>query len=361
MKKYDLPTPALVLDKARFERSLVRMAELAAKAGKKLRPHAKTHKSSAVARRQLEAGNCAGVCAAKLGEAEVLLAQGIENVLLTSPVVAPARIARLAELKKAHPGLWITADNAENLRALSACGVEFDVLADVNPRMGRTGVAFADAPEFVRTILSLPDLKFRGIQCYAGNVQHIADAKERSAATAAVMKEAGALVRSLRADGIACEVLTGTGTGTAAFDVDIPEVTDIQVGSYCMMDTEYHNIEGVGSAFPCALTCLATVVSTNQPDFVTVDAGLKALYFTPHAPPCKAADGVPDLRWRYEWFGDEHGRLYFPAGERPKLGQVVELTLPHCDPSINMHDVIYLCAGDEVLEELPVDLRGKFC
>ena len=360
MKRDQLPTPALVLDLERFNKALSHMADLAAKAGKKLRPHAKTHKSSAIAARQLKAGNCAGICAAKLGEAEVLLKKGIENVLLTSPVAAPGRIRRLAELKLTHPGLWITADNVENLRALNSCGIKFDVIADVNPRMGRTGVEFKDAPAFVKERLALPNLKFRGIQCYAGNLQHVTSAAERGAATVAVMKEAAALVRDLRRDGIQCEVLTGTGTGTAAFDVEIPELTDIQVGSYCMMDHEYYDIEGVGEAFPCALSCLSTVVSTNQSEFVTIDAGLKALYFTPHAPPCKGSSGLPVPNWRYEWFGDEHGRLYFPQGERPALGEVVELILPHCDPTINLHDSIFLCKGDEVLEEIAIDLRGKF-
>lgn len=361
MKRDQLPTPALVLDLERFNTALANMAQLAAKAGKKLRPHAKTHKSSAIAKRQLAAGNCAGICAAKLGEAEVLLKNGIENVLLTSPVAALPRIKRLAELKYAHPGLWITADNVENLRALNSCGIKFDVLADVNPRMGRTGVEFSDAVGFVKEIMALPNLNFRGIQCYAGHLQHVTEAAERGAATVELMQSAAALVRELRKEGIPCEVLTGTGTGTAAFDVEmIPELTDIQVGSYCMMDTEYFNIEGVGSAFPCALTCLSTVVSTNQSEFVTIDAGLKALYFTPHAPPCKACCGLPEAGWTYDWFGDEHGKLYFPEGKRPALGDVVELTLPHCDPTINLHDNIYLCSGDEVIEELPVDLRGRF-
>ena len=225
MKRNQLPTPALVLDLDRFNNALEYMATLAARAGKKLRPHAKTHNSSAIALRQLKAGNCAGICAAKLAEAEVLLNKGIENVLLTSPVAAPQRIKRLAELKTAYPGLWITVDNVENLRALNACGIPFDVLADVNPRMGRTGVEFKDAPAFVKEIMALPNLRFHGILCYAGNLQHVTSAAERSAATVEVMKEAAALVRALRKDGIPCEILTGTGTGTAAFNVEIPERT----------------------------------------------------------------------------------------------------------------------------------------
>ena len=95
-------------------------------------------------------------------------------------------------------------------------------------------------------------------------------------------------------------------------------------------------------------------------EFVTIDAGLKALYFTPHAPPCKGEKGLPVANWSYDWFGDEHGKLYFPEGKRPALGEVMELILPHCDPTINLHDFIYLCSGDEVIEELPIDLRGKF-
>ena len=359
MKRDQLPTPALVLDLERFNKALSRMAELAAKAGKKLRPHAKTHKSSAIAARQLKAGNCACICAAKLGEAEVLLKKGIENVLLTSPVAAPCRIRRLAELKLAHPGLWITADNVENLRALNSCGIKFDVIADVNPRMGRTGVEFKDAPAFVKEILALPNLKFRGIQCYAGNLQHVASAAERGAATVAVMKEAAALVRDLRRDGIPCEVLTGTGTGTAAFDVEIPELTDIQVGSYCMMDSEYLAVEHGGPRYAAALKMISSVISANHPGNATIDAGTKAIYVTPGAPAQVVKNNLPCPGFSYDWdFGDEHGHLRFPENVSLFPGERVELIVSHCDPTVNLFDELFIVQKEKVVDTWKISLRG---
>ncbi|MBN8217216.1 MAG: alanine racemase [Spirochaetes bacterium] len=340
------------------------MRDLARGAGKMLRPHAKTHKCSRLAARQWATGGCVGICAAKLAEAEVLLEAGIPEVLITSPVVAAARVARLVALAARFPGLRVVVDARENALALASAarqaGITLEVLVDVDPEMGRTGVSFAAAADFAQWVAVQDGLRLRGLQCYAGHLQHIENAEERASRSRALLGRAAEVFRRLRASGLPIDLLTGAGTGTAEADLGIPDLSDLQVGSYCVMDAEYLKLGGADGRrfdrFQPALTLLSTVISANHADFVTIDAGLKQLYFTPDAPPLPI--GRPGT-WRYEWFGDEHGRLFPPpGGARPALGERVELILPHCDPTINLHDLLWVTQGDTVVDAWEIDLRG---
>ena len=357
-----------MLDIDVFNRNLAVMRDRAARAGKKLRPHAKTHKCPEIAKRQLAAGNCAGVCAAKVSEAVKLAEAGIADILITSPVAAPEKIVRLVNLNAAIPGLMLVIDHYDNAVALAAAaqktGKPLQVLVDMDPEMGRTGVRFADALELGRRIASLPGLNLKGIQCYCGHLQHIVDFRERKERSQAYMSAAARIVREFLAAGLNCEVFTGTGTGTSDADLAIPELTDIQVGSYCMMDSEYSGVagedgQGLDKLYPPALTMLASVVSANHNDYVTIDAGTKALYVTPAAPPRVVRQGKVLPGWEYSWsFGDEHGRLRFPEGQKPLLGSKLELVVSHCDPTVNLFDEIFVIRGNEVIDSWPISLRG---
>jgi len=236
------------------------------------------------------------------------------------------------------------------------------VLLDLDPEMGRTGVAFADAVEFARQLVKLPHLSLRGVQCYAGHLQHIPDAAQRANESGRLMRKAADVFRTLRSLGFQLDIFTGTGTGTASCDLEIPELTDIQVGSYCVMDAEYAAVENPEflqfEQFCPALTLASTVVSNNQAEHVTIDAGLKALYYTPDSPPRLIRHGLPLPGWRYQWFGDEHGSVFF-NGAKPMLGQRLELCLPHCDPTINLHEQIHLVDKGKLLDTWSIDLRGK--
>ena len=175
------------------------------------------------------------------------------------------------------------------------------------------------------------------------------------------MGMAADIFRNLKGSGLELDIFTGTGTGTAEADLSMPELTDIQVGSYCVMDAEYLNLGGdEGGRFDCfkpAITLLSTVISVNRQDFVTVDAGLKQLYYTPGAPP--EVVGRIGGEWRYEWFGDEHGKIYHPPdASKPSLGEIIELLLPHCDPTINLHDCIWVTRKNNVIDRWNIDLRG---
>ncbi|MFA6929723.1 MAG: DSD1 family PLP-dependent enzyme [Lentisphaeria bacterium] len=366
MNKNDLDTPCLFLELELFERNLQLLRDRAATAGKALRPHAKTHKCSQIAKRQLACGNCVGICAAKVSEALVLAQAGLQSILITSPVTSPAKISLLRQCSAFTRECIVVVDNYANALELNEAAGEFHfsqpVLLDLDPEMGRTGVSFADAPALARKISTLPNLSLRGIQCYAGQLQHLPNAEQRGQESQRLMQKAAKVFRLLRAEGLPLEIFTGTGTGTIRFDFCIPELTDIQAGSYCVMDAEYAAVENpehlLFEQFCPALSLATTVISNNHSDHVTVDAGLKALYYTPAAPPRVIRQGLPLPGWRYEWFGDEHGALFFP-GEKPALGERIELCLPHCDPTINLHDCIYVTDQGRLLDRWDIDLRGK--
>lgn len=363
LDRLSLPSPCLVLDSDSFKKNLTTMRDMALSAGKMLRPHAKTHKCSNISTQQIAIGGCAGICAAKLSEAETLLNAGIGNVLITSPVVTVPKIERMIDLAASQKELIVVVDAKSNVEDIDRIarqkGIRMDVLIDVDPDMGRTGVAFSDAVGFAAFVTLLPGLRLRGIQCYAGHLQHIAERKERYARSHALMGQAAAVFREIRTAPY-IDIFTGTGTGTAEADLSISELTDIQVGSYCVMDAEYINIGGSGGGkfdtFKPAMTLLSTVISNNRADFITVDAGLKQLYFTPAAPPEIIGRSG---NWHYEWFGDEHGKVFFPSNaSKPDIGDIIELMLPHCDPTINLHDVIWVTKNGVATGLWQIDLRG---
>lgn len=362
--KRELDTPCLILDLDLLEVNLQRMQALADGAGKALRPHVKTHKCSALARKQIENG-AIGICAAKISEAERLVHAGIDSVLITGPVASRQKMTRLVALRVQAPSLMTVIDHHETARDLAAAlrvaGVTLDVLLDVDVGLHRTGVQPANAAELAAAIRRFPELRLRGIQAYAGHVQHLRSYAERQAASLESLRQIVPLFRELRARVPTCDVFSATGTGTCDIDLAIPEVTELQVGSYVCMDTEYRGLGSAGdgarfTAFGPALRVLTTVVSANQRGFVTVDAGLKALYRDGGVPQVFAP---PDAGLRYDWFGDEYGRIsYADTGSAPALGTVMELIPSHCDPTVNLFDRFHLVRGDAVVGEWPIDLRG---
>lgn len=239
-----------------------------------------------------------------------------------------------------------------------------DFQVDIDPEMGRTGVDFSRALELGKYIATRANLELKGIQCYAGQVQHIADFEERRATSLRLMRRAAKVFHQFKESGLGCDIFTGTGTGTFDIDAEIPEITDLQVGSYCVMDSEYLQLESRNNpnrfdVFQPALTILSSVISVNQDKFVTIDAGLKALYYTPDAPPL-TINPPYQQGWSYDWFGDEFGKIQIPVGQaKPALGTLIELCASHCDPTINLFDSIYVVRKNAVIDCWPIDLRGR--
>ena len=363
--KYELDTPCLTIDIDALEHNLAHMQAAAGAAGKHLRPHAKTHKCSILAKKQIQTG-AIGACAAKVSEAEILVDAGVKGILITGPVVTSAKIARLLAIMQKDSTVMAVVDHPDNVRRLDAAlttqQLSLDVLLDLNVGLGRTGVPPDAGLDLADHITSARNLRLKGIQAYAGQVQHIDSYLKRQKASLGCMQRAAELFCQLKEKQAACTIFSGTGTGTYDIDIQIPELTELQVGSYAVMDAEYLNIAGKKdpgrfSDFQPALTLLTTVVSVNHPEFVTVDAGLKSLY--QHGGiPFVISPGFTDLR--YEWFGDEYGKLIRDRdGNLPQLGTVLEMVTSHCDPTINQFDCFHITQGDNVIDQWPIDLRGK--
>jgi D-serine deaminase-like pyridoxal phosphate-dependent protein len=362
--RLSLDTPALVLDLGALSRNIERMAAFAKARGVALRPHVKTHKSVEIARRQVAAG-AIGVSCVTLGEAEVMVRAGIPDVLITSPAVTPSKIARLVRLaRSAGPGgVMVVVDDPRNAADLAAATLglphPLEVLVDYGAGYNRTGTAdAAQVIELARHVMAEPRLKLRGLQAYAGNLQHIPGRAQRSAAAARLREDIAQIVSEARRIGIHFEIVTGAGTGTHDLDAERDAFTELQAGSYVFMDAEYAQVlggEGRPAPFEVSLFVQTAVVSAHAADWVTVDGGTK----------CFATDsGVPlvargaDPASRYAFFGDEHGKLLF-AGERPALDARVEFVTPHCDPTVNLHDAYHVFDGDTLVAIWPVDARGR--
>jgi D-serine deaminase-like pyridoxal phosphate-dependent protein len=352
-----IPTPAAVLDLDAFDRNVAKMAARAKAAGLALRPHSKSHKTSAIAHRQIAAG-AVGICCAKLAEAEAMAAAGIGAILVTSPIAGPAQAERAAALARQVADFRIVVDHPDGAAELGlAAQGPIQVLIDVDPGMGRTGVNSAEqAVEVFRAITAQPRLRFLGVQCYGGHWQHMEGANARAAAIADGMAYLSGVIAALRAAGATIGVVTGGGTGSFTADAAQGVLTEVQPGSFAFMDREYRDAlkDDPDGAFEQALTIAATVISANHPKWVTVDAGLKA-FATDGPMPVAVTPKFADSPYRF--FGDEHGRLMRPEYAVAR-GERVDFVPPHVDPTLDRYDVIHFVRGDVLVEIAPVEARG---
>ena len=353
-----LNTPALIVDRDALDANIAAMAAFGQTVGVALRPHAKTHKSADIARMQIAAG-AAGLCCAKLGEAEALAAEGIESILLTSPVVAATAIERLVALAGRMPDLAVAADHPHAVAALAAANRSrpIRVLVDIDPGVHRTGVASAaDAVALARQIADAPQLSYGGVQFYCGSLQHIPAFADRRAAVAERTLYLQNVIAALAEVGLAPPVVTGGGTGTHRIDVELDVLTELQVGSYVFMDREYDECD-LGTSFATALMVDTRVISANHPGLATLDAGLKAFATEAGMPVIMA--GAP-AGSSYRFMGDEHGAVVLPDGAAPlPLGGRVTAMTPHCDPTVNLYDAYHVVQGETLVAIWPVTARGR--
>jgi D-serine deaminase-like pyridoxal phosphate-dependent protein len=362
--KHDLPTPSLLLDLDRFEANVARMAQHAKNAGIQLRPHSKTHKTADVARRQLAAG-ALGICTATIREAEAMAAEGIGGLLLTSETVGPNKIHRLIRLTRNHPDTMAVVDHpwqAEQLsEAAQAAKVQLNLMVDIDPIGHRTGIEAGEkAVDLAKKIDQLPNLKLRGVHGYSGASSHVLGFEARKEHSVTVMTPVIESFLAMQRAGLSAEIMSGASTGTYNIDSELDGMTELQVGSYVVMDVDYRRIGSKGGGdvyddFQPALTVLATVISKNHDDRATTDAGLKA-FATDRSfgPEVVGAQGVS-----YRFGGDEHGIIVLENPSREfRLGDKVEMLPPHCDPNVNLYDRMYCVRGDEVQEVWKVTGRG---
>ncbi len=362
--RHSLNTPALVLDIEALDRNIAAMASFAKANGLAFRPHAKTHKSVDIAQRQIAAG-AVGVCCAKLGEAEALADGGIDGMLITSPVVGEVAVERLVALAAKSPRLMATVDNPAAAAAIGtaarAAETHVTLVVDLDPGLRRTGCATPeDAVALAGQIAGHEFLSFGGLQFYCGAEQHIEGYAERREAVIAKTAKLSDTIAGLKAAGLEPPIVSGGGTGTHAIDAELGVLNELQVGSFMFMDHQYEVCalrEAGPQPFETSLMIDARVISANHPMLVTVDAGLKAMA-TEAGPPPILSGAAEDSK--YAFMGDEHGAIIPPRGVAPpRLGEVVTLGAPHCDPTVNLYDAYHAVRGDTLEAIWPVSARGR--
>ena len=359
-----IDTPALVLDLDAFERNIATMAALAQARGIALRPHGKTHKSVAIARAQIAAG-AVGQCCAKLAEAEVMAAGGVPGLLVTSTVQDRGKIGRLVELAGVAPDLMVVVEDEANVAlldaAFAAAGRRLDVLIDVDVGTHRFGVTSTTAAvDLARLIATRPALRLRGVQGYAGHVQAIPDYAERRRQSHAALAVLGGVRDALVEAGFPCPVVTGGGTGTHDFDHEPDVLTELQVGSYIFSDVIYDGVAMTPSGerrFANSLFVQTRIVSAQHQGFATSDAGFKSLATDGPAP--RIVAGAPEGAI-YDRFGDEFGRITLSdPTARLAVGTLLSCVVPHCDPTVNLHDHYHCVRGEDLVDRWPIEARGR--
>ena len=361
--KGDLDTPALCVDLDALERNLAAMQETVTRNGIASRPHAKTHKCPAIAHRQLATGSV-GICTAKVSEAEVMFAHGIDRLLLTTANVTPTKIARAMSLRTQCEGLIQATYTEANARALSeaaaAAGLEADVVVDVDPGGHRTGIAPGQpALALAQLVDRLPHLRLRGMLCYDGGAQHVKGFDERRARALERLASAAETFDLMTRAGLNMEIFSGGGTGTYNIDHETPGFTDVQAGSYVFMDAQYLAIGGrtspdVYTDFVPSLTILSTVLTAQYDGRATTDAGAKSCTINQ---PWSLVVGETGMEYRSG--SDEFGTIIYDNPSRTyAVGDRVELIVSHCDPVVNLYDRIYATRDDRVEAVWAVAARG---
>ena len=365
VSKWDLDTPALVVDLDALEANVATMQRTVTRNGIASRPHAKTHKCPAIARMQLDTGSI-GICVAKVSEAQALFDHGVEKLLMTTSNVTPLKIRRAMNLRKWCRDFIQATDTAANARDLSeaarAAGVVADVVVDVDPGGHRTGVTpGAPALELARLIDRLPGLRLRGLLCYDGGSQHVKGFEARQAQTLERLAAAAETRERMAASGLDTGIFSGGGTGTYNIDHQTPGFTDVQVGSYVFMDAQYLDVGGaedpdVYTDFQPALTILTTVLNAQYEGRATTDAGAKACTVNRPWARVKGETGMS-----YTSGSDEFGSLRYgdDASRTYAVGDKLELIVSHCDPVVNLYDRMYAVRNGIVEAIWDVAARGR--
>lgn len=354
----EVDTPALVIDADAMERNIARMAAFFAERPTKLRPHAKTHKSPIIAHKQLAAG-AVGITCAKLGEAEVLVEGGIQDILIANQIVGPVKIARLVRLAR-HANLAVAVDDLDNARQISeaavAAGSTVRVLVEVNVGMNRCGVEpGAPAVELAQRVASLPGLHFFGLQGYEGHLVGVPDRAERERRVREAMAPLIETRRMIEAAGIPVEVVSGGGTGTFDITSTIEGFDEVQAGSYVFMDAWYRKVEGPDTAFEPALFLWSTIVSRPAPDRAVGDIGLKTATPEHGLPTAFGIEGVETLS-----LSEEHVKLRVEGEARSlRPGDKIRFVPGHVCTTMNLHDCYVVVRGGIVEAVWPVAARGR--
>lgn len=322
-----LQTPALLIDLTVLDQNIAQMSR--ALPGARLRPHVKAHKCTNLARRQAAAGHEGFTCAT-IRECEAMVAAGLGQDLLLANEVLDAR--RIGALVAGGARVTVAVDSPPTIEAAAAGGVR-EVVIDVNVGMPRCGCDPAEAGRLAGLARDA-GLVVRGVMGYEGHVVGLTDAAERAGKTKTAME----FLVAAHAD-VGGALISAGGTGTYECNT---WANEIQAGSYALMDSTYGKL---GLPFGQALFVLASVISSSA-EWSVADAGLKAFGMD---------HGNPDLHGSTVWFcSDEHTTFSPPR----QVGERVRFAPAHIDPTVAYHERAYVCAGGQIVDVWPIDMRG---
>ncbi|MGF1471752.1 MAG: alanine racemase [Rubrobacteraceae bacterium] len=358
-------TPYLLIDGAKMERNIHRMAAVAGRARVNLRPHVKTHKVPLIAEKQLEAG-AVGITVAKVSEAEVMVDAGIRDIFIAYPVVTEPQVRQALELSR-EVDLTVGVDSLEGAERLSEAakeaGVSLDVRLEADTGLRRTGVPYDDAVEVARRVDRLQNLNLTGIYTYRGAVLGGSKTLDLKAAG----EEEGSLMVSLaermREQGLEIRDVSVGSTPTAEYVAAVEGVTEIRPGTYVFYDRMQDRL-GACSIEDCAATIVASVVSRPHKDVAIVDGGSKtfATDVSPDEPPINLSGygqvvGSPEITLQSLW--EEHGRLAVSGEHDLGVDDRVQIIPNHICSTVNLHNEVYLLNEDADIQALRVAARGK--
>lgn len=364
MNLFDVDTPALIVDLDKMESNIAEMAAATRDAGVRLRPHTKTHKIPEFAHMQVAAG-AAGITCAKLGEAEVMVDDGLDDVLVAYPIVGPSKIARLERLRE-RARVVVSIDSLEVAQGLSRVGVHgagpLEVYVEVDTghhRLGRApGIATA---EVVRQIADVPGIEVIGLLTHAGHAYGALDLDDRAAVVQRETEELLATKELCASLGVSFSEISVGSTPSARMEAlrTHDGVTEVRPGTYIFNDTAMVNL-GVATFDTCAAFILATVVSRPDRQRFVIDAGTK----------CFSSDGVGRANWlkvagwddlRMDFTTEEHGvgTMDPSGGGRLEIGDKLLVIPSHVCAVFNLFDAAVVVRGEDVIGDVQVRGRGK--
>jgi D-serine deaminase-like pyridoxal phosphate-dependent protein len=358
-----IDTPALLIEKSVLERNIARMQRLAAENGVTLRPHIKSHKMPLLAKMQLEAG-ADGIAVAKIGEAEVMTAAGIDDIQIANQIVGEPKFLRLLDLMQ-QARVSIAVDTLENLTELSQFfethNQIIDVLIEIDSGLHRSGIDDVEqAVRLARDIEGAPGVRFAGLMTHAGHVYAARDFEEVEQIGRREGEFMDEMATAIREEGMTVDVVSVGSTPTAPYCSAIPGVTELRAGNYVFNDAMQVML-GSATFDDCALSVLTTVISTPAEFRAVIDAGSKALATDRGAHGNAQLSGFGHIVGKNATLArlsEEHGVILFER-ETFSIGERLRVIPNHACSVANLFDNAYMVDGDEVLQIVPVEARGR--
>lgn len=356
LSKTTIDTPALLVELDILAQNIKRIADVCSASGVHWRPHIKGQKVIEIAKMQMDAG-AIGVTCAKLGEAEVMAAAGIDDILIANQIAGSTKIERLMMLLP-HAHVMVAVDNFDNIADLGAAAaarnLTLGVLIEIDIGMKRAGLLPGDAAvAMARRIHEEKGLRFKGLMAWEGHTVRIANLAEKQRAVQVAVGSLVAIANAIRTAGIPVDIVSCSGTGTYALSAPIAGVTEIQAGGGVFSDIVYRKQYNIDH--PYALTVLATVSSRPTSQRIVCDCGKKSMSADAAMPEPVGIAHVSSMR-----LSAEHAIIELSApNDKIKVGDTIEFVVGYSDTTVHLHEDMYAIRGGKVEAVWPISARGK--